>query len=362
MNATNELQLTLNTVLDYYHSTSTEYSISSLGNGLINHTYLVKSDCKTFVLQRINDHVFPQPWLVSKNADLINQHLSLKKEQGKYPLATINQLPNKNNDSLLHIDSGFWRAIEFIPNSYSIEIVETPHQAKTAAAAFAQFNAALSDFPAQNLAEIIPDFHHLAHRLQQLENAIKADKVKRLSHCQSLIEFCYQHKSFIAQVADLITELPLKVTHNDTKINNLLFSSTTEKAIAVIDLDTCMPGFLMHDFGDMVRTCCSNLPEDGTDLEQMIVRLDIFKALASGYITTLDSHISQVEKDSLITGALLIPFMTAIRFLTDYLDGDNYFQIKHQEHNFERASNQMKLFELLYQQRYQLSNIITEIN
>ena len=162
-------------------------------------------------------------------------------------------------------------------------------------------------------------------------------------------------------MADLIKTLPVKVTHNDTKINNLLFSSNTHQAIAVIDLDTCMPGFLMHDFGDMVRTCCSNLPEDSTALDQMTIRLDIFSALAKGYISTLDKHISEIEKGSLLIGALLIPFMMAVRFLTDYIDGDNYFHIKHQEHNLERAKNQMQLFKLLSQQREQLDDIIANI-
>lgn len=354
----NELQLTLETVLQYYPNSSTERSISLLGNGLINHTYLIKSKEKSFVLQRINDHVFQQPWLVTRNADLINQHLLLKKQQGYYPLATISQLTNKKNDTLLQLDSSYWRAIEFIPCSYSVEVVETPEQAESVANAFAEFNAALSDFPAEQLSEIIPDFHHLAHRLQQLTEAINIDKVKRKPHCQALINYCFEQQEFIKEVADLIKVLPVKVTHNDTKINNLLFSSNTLQAIAVIDLDTCMPGFLMHDFGDMVRTCCSNLPEDGIALEQMTIRLDIFHALAKGYVSTLKEHMSKIEKSSLIIGALLIPFMMAIRFLTDYLDGDNYFHIKHQEHNLERAKNQMRLFELLSQQREQLSEIV----
>jgi hypothetical protein len=353
-----ELQLTLNTVLEHYPNSTADNLISPLGNGLINHTYLVKSGVEPFVLQRINDHVFQQPWLVTRNADFINQHLLLKKQQGCYPLATISQLKNKKNDTLLQLDSGYWRAIEFIPFSYSVEDVKTPEQAESVANAFAEFNAALSDFPAEKLSEIIPDFHHLAHRLQQLSEVISTDKVKRKSHCQTLIDYCFEQQNFIKEVADLIKVLPVKVTHNDTKINNLLFSSNTHKAIAVIDLDTCMPGFLMHDFGDMVRTCCSNLPEDGTALEQMTIRLDIFNALAKGYISTLDKHISKIERNSLIVGALLIPFMMAIRFLTDYLDGDNYFHIKHQEHNFERAKNQMQLFKLLSQQREQLSEIV----
>ena len=359
--ASKESKRILQEVLAYYDCTSADCIISSLGNGLINDTLLVKSEQTSFVLQRINDHVFKQPRLVCKNADLINQHLHIKRLQGMYPLSTIKQLPNKNNDSLLHINNGYWRVITYIADSYSIDAVETPQQAEKAARAFAQFNAALCDFPSENLAEIIPGFHDLSLRLEQLQNAIQADKLKRRTHCQVLIDDCNAQHEFIIEVNDLITILPQKVSHNDTKINNLLFSSITHQAIAVIDLDTCMPGFLMHDFGDMVRTCCSNLPEDGTHLSQMIVRKDIFKALATGYISTLNKQMNPVEKDSLLVGALLIPFIMAIRFLTDYLDGDNYFAEKHKRHNLARAENQLRLFTLLKQQRTELSEIIENI-
>lgn len=348
-------------VLNYYDFSPLDYQITTLGNGLINDTFLIKSEQTSFVLQRINDFVFKQPDLVCKNADLINQHLQIKQQQGKYPLSTIRQLRNKYNDCLLDLPSGYWRAITYIPDSYSIEAVETPQQAEKAATAFAQFNSALWDFPSANLAEIIPGFHDLTLRLKQLQCAIRADKVKRKANCQDAIDICHAQNEFIVEVDNLISTLPQKVSHNDTKINNLLFSIETHQAIAVIDLDTCMPGFLMHDFGDMVRTCCSNLPEDSTDLTQMIVRKDIFQALAKGYVLTLSKHMSKVEKDSLLIGALLIPFIMALRFLTDYLDGDNYFYVKHKRHNLERAENQLQLFTLLKQQRKELNEIIENV-
>lgn len=351
----------LQEVLNYFDFSSLDYQITALGNGLINDTFLVKSEQTSFVLQRINNLVFKQPELVSKNADLINQHLHIKQQQGTYPLSTIKQLRNKYNDSLLHLNSAYWRAITYIPNSYSIEAVDTPLQAEKAATAFAQFNTALCDFPSANLAEIIPGFHDLALRLKQLQSSIHADKVKRKVSCQAIIDYCHAQNEFIVEVDKVISILPQKVSHNDTKINNLLFSTKTHQAIAVIDLDTCMPGFLMHDFGDMVRTCCSNLPEDSTDLAQMIVRKDIFKALAKSYILTLSKHMSKAEKDSLMIGALLIPFIMAVRFLTDYLDGDNYFNVKHKRHNLDRAENQLQLFTLLKQQRKELNEIIENL-
>jgi Ser/Thr protein kinase RdoA (MazF antagonist) len=357
----NALSLTLQEVLEYYDFYSSNCITSLLGNGLINDTYLVNSKRNSFVLQRINDHVFKQPQLLSTNTDLINQHLSTKQQQGTYPLSIAKQLSNKNKDTLLQLNSGYWRAMEYVAKSYSIESVKTPQQAEKAASAFAQFSAALCDFPPENLAEIIPGFHDLSLRLTQLQSAIDADKVKRKAPCQSIIDACHAQHKFVAEVNNVTSTLCKKVTHNDTKINNLLFSTKTHQAIAVIDLDTCMPGFLMHDFGDMVRTCCSNLPEDSTDLANMNISKEIFESLATGYISTLSKHMNQAEKDSLLVGALLMPYLMAIRFLIDYLDGDNYFHVKHKRHNLARAENQLKLFTLLKQERTQLNAIIKNI-
>lgn len=348
-------------ILDCYGYSLAECKILPLGNGLINDTYLVTSEQNNIVLQRINHHVFKQPKLVSQNADMINHHLQKKHQQGTYSLSTIEQIPNKYDKTILHFNNSYWRVLTYIANSYSIDAIETPQQAEKAASAFAQFNAALCDFPPENLAPIIPGFHDLTLRLQQLQSAIRLDKVERKASCQNVIDNIDTQKEFIEKANKLISILPTKVSHNDTKINNLLFSTKTHQAIAVIDLDTCMPGYLMHDFGDMVRTCCSNLPEDSTDLTQMIVRKDVFKALARGYVLTLDDYMNQVEKDSLLIGALLIPFIMAVRFLTDYLDGDNYFQITHKNHNLARAKNQLQLFTLLKAQQKDLGEIIEKI-
>ena len=348
----------LSHVLPHYNCSLENATAAPLGNGLINDTYLVKYQSKKFVLQRINEHVFMQPELIIKNAELIHKHLLNQKALDKYPLELIGHINSIHHSNLVHLEQGYWRAIQFIPNCYSIEIVETPEQALQAATAFAQFTSALSDFPASELAEIIPNFHNLEFRLEQLQQVIIADPIERLSQCQSLVDEILSQKEFIHQVATMVKKLPIQVTHNDTKINNLLFSSKTNSPIAVIDLDTCMPGFVMHDFGDMVRTCCSNLAEDGTSLENMALRLDIFSALSSGYVATFGEKLSDIEKESLVVGALLMPFMVAIRFLTDYIDGDNYFHIDHPQHNLQRAKNQLNLFKLLSSAEDKLTKII----
>jgi len=350
----------LNQVLSHFGCSLNNSTVSPLGNGLINQTYLVRNINAVFVLQCINKNVFKKPKQVIDNAELINKHLLAKKHLNNYSLESISQLLNNDESPMVIINGEYWRAIQYIPNCYTVESVTTAEQAQQVGTAFAQFTAALSDFPAATLAEIIPDFHNLNFRIRQLRAAINNDAVNRLDSCQSVVDFCLAQQNFINEVATITSQLPIHVTHNDTKINNLLFSSETKNPIAVIDLDTCMPGYLMHDFGDMVRTCCSNLPEDGKNIEDMSVRMEIFAALINSYIASFGNKMTSLEQESLIIGAQLLPFMIGVRFLTDYLDGDNYFHVDHHEHNLVRAKNQMRLYKLLSENKAELADAINQ--
>jgi Ser/Thr protein kinase RdoA (MazF antagonist) len=349
---------TLNQVLTNYRCSIDNCTVSPLGNGLINSTYLVSSNNDNFVLQRINKNVFKKPADVINNAELVNKHLLAKKQKNLYSLSPIWQVATINAEAMV-IDASneYWRAIQYIPNCFTIEEVETPEQARQVGSAFAQFTSALSDFHAESLIETIPDFHNLSKRIHHLRAVIKADPQRRLSSCQTLVDFCFAQQNFINEVELLTQQLPIQVTHNDTKINNLLFCAKSNEPLAVIDLDTCMPGYLMHDFGDMVRTCCSNLPEDGKDLANMSVSFDIYSALAQGYIEAFGDKMSELEQQSLVIGAQLLPFMIGVRFLTDYLDGDNYFHVEHEGHNLERAKNQLNLYRLLHKNHEKLNQI-----
>lgn len=352
---------TLNKILPHYHCSLNNSTVAPLGNGLINSTFLVRSINANFVLQKINQHVFTKPTDVVANAELINNHLLDKQAQGLYQLTPMRQIENIDKDVLSLVESEYWRAIEFIPNCYTVEAVDTPEQAQQVATAFAAFTYALTDFPAQELAVIIPNFHHLGHRLSQLKTAADNND-KRLSLCSELLEFCLTQHEFINTVAKLEANLPVRVTHNDTKINNLLFCASNDNPIAVIDLDTCMPGFIMHDFGDMVRTCCSNLPEDGKNIEEMHIREDILSALAQGYLSELENQISDLEKQSLVVGAQLLPFMIGVRFLTDFIDGDNYFHTKYDMHNLDRAKNQIQLYSLLKEIQPKIHDMVYQLS
>lgn len=334
-------------VLAQYNVVPEKCIISALGNGHINDTFLVKSNNATFVLQKINTHVFPDPYAVVNNAEHINQHLIKQQKQDSYPFACCEQLQTRDNLPYCQHQGKFWRAMYFIDNTYTIESIDKPEIAFQAASAFSKFSQTLSSFDAKLLTPVIPKFHDIEFRLAQLKQAINNNTQNRLNSCQSLIDVCHEQQDFINQVVTTIKELPLRVTHNDTKINNLLFDKVTNTPIAVIDLDTCMPGYLMHDFGDMVRTCCSNLAEDATNIEEMQIKTEILQALAAGYLSSFAATITAQEKLSLKLGARLMPLMIGMRFLTDYLEGDNYFQTHYEMHNLDRAKNQFKLFKLL---------------
>ena len=340
------LNADIDTVLNNYNFDFSQVKIESLGNGHINCTYKLTTPVFEFVLQKINHEIFTKTQELSDNAQKINQHLLMKKASGDYPLSVPQQLLTKSGDSCIKIGENYWRLMEFISNSYTLEEVTSPEQAALVARAFAQFSGALSDFPANELSIIIEDFHDISFRMKQLSEAINNDTHGRLANCQTLVDFCFDQSTFIDKVVDISKKLPLHVTHNDTKINNLLFIEG-DKPCAVIDLDTCMPGLLMHDFGDMVRTCCSNLAEDDTNNEKMVFKLDIFAALIRNYQETFGDGLTPLEKESLIIGAKLLPFIIGTRFLTDHLNGDNYFAVSRENHNLDRAQSQIQLFKLV---------------
>jgi len=334
-------------LLSHFEQDFTTASLAPLGNGHINDTFKLVTATNSYVIQRINHEVFPDPVALCNNAQLINQHLSKQKLNNGYPLFVPQHLLTITGDSAVKIGENYWRIMEFIESSYTLESVTTPKQAALVAQAFAQFSHTLSQFPAKNLTLIIKDFHDISSRMTQLRQAVTNDLHGRLYDCKDVVDFCFSQQKFIEQVIEISNKLPVHVTHNDTKINNLLFSASSHQPCAVIDLDTCMPGLLMHDFGDMVRTCCSNLAEDDTDIDSMVLNLSIFEALIINYQDTFADSITESEKQSLIVGARLLPFIIGTRFLTDHLNGDKYFHTSRVNHNLDRAKNQLQLYKLI---------------
>ncbi len=340
-------------VLDDYQLPAAT-NIQAFGNGHINQTFLLSHGSQRLIVQKINTSIFPSAIDLVENALKIEQHLIAKQQQGRYPLQVLMQYP-KADGSYLAGEQQNLRALAFIDHGSSLEVVETPEQAFAAALTFGQFAAALADFEASALVTILPNFHNLAMRFEQLTLAVAEDKAGRLEGCQALVDFCLAQQGLVTELNAVLATLPLRVCHNDTKINNMLYCAREGRGIAAIDLDTCMPGYWLFDFGDMVRTCCSPEAEDSLNTAQVRIRPEIFQALALGYLQGLAGVMTDAERGSLLLGAKVMCLMIGIRFLADHLNGDVYFSIKRAEHNLQRAANQLRLYQDLLVQQDELA-------
>ncbi len=348
------IELIRQRVLPHFDITESA-KVSPLGNGHINDTFLVRWSAGEMVLQRINTQVFKSPNVLVNNAQKIAQHLNLKTQTGDYHLQVVEPVLTKKEHLYVELaDAGFWRAINYLPHSHSIEVVTDELQAESAAKAFGHFSCALSDLDAQDIEDVIPQFHHLPGRIEQLKQAVKQDVAGRLEQCQSWVDLVLSQTELLAELAQISDKLPLRICHNDTKINNMLYDKRDMSSLAIIDLDTCMKGHLMYDFGDMVRTFTSPEEEDSTNLDNVGVRESIFAAICRGYLSELEHVLSEQEKQSLWLGARVICLMIGVRFLTDHLNGDVYFHVHRENHNLERAANQFTLYQSLLNQQQAL--------
>ena len=321
-------------------------TVSHLGNGHINTTVLVHDGKRHLVAQKINTSVFPSPGALVKNARAIYDHLAGKEEM----LQLARHVPGQNG-RFLHGRDGDVRVLEYFPNSSSIEVLQNSEQARLAALNFARFSRLLADFDHQRLEIVIPDFHSPVLRYRQFDAALATDAAARAAVCAREIKFACGQEGRVREWQGLLDTLPVRVCHNDCKINNMLVHSDSGKALAIIDLDTCMPGCLMTDFGDLVRTCCSPEAEDSRDLERVVARPEVYAALMQGYLAGHDGKLSVVERESLMPGALMMCFVVGLRFLTDFLSGDGYFSVDFPDHNLVRARNQFRLYQSLEMQR-----------
>jgi Ser/Thr protein kinase RdoA (MazF antagonist) len=316
-----------------------------IGDGHINDTYQLEFEfngqSQKVLLQRLNHLVFKQPELVTANTLLVCEHLSQQdySYQIARPLAAL-------DGSFMQKDSGgnYWRAFSFIEHSYAPEGITDPNIAYEAARAYGAFSRALSGFPAKLLAETIPGFHDTDRRWEAYLKVLREDPANRVEVSQPEIAAMLTAKPVFDQISRLKNsgELPLRVAHNDTKAGNVLFDLTTHKALAVIDLDTVMPGTLLSDFGDMVRTFAPDCTEDST--QKPGLRSDVLEALTRGFLEETESFLTPTERDSLMLGAAWMIGEQALRFLTDWLAGDVYYKISSPEHNLVRARNQLALF------------------
>lgn len=347
----------LQDVIQKYFPEKQKFEVKPFGNGHINDTY--KLDVcgmpQNFILQHINTNIFNDP------QGIIDTHLMLQKTifslGNQVSIAKI--IPNSKGAFLTFDANGnAWRLTDFIKDSYTIDIVKEPWQAYEAGSAYGWFAKTCSSFNSSNFKEAIKDFHRLSFRLGQLNDAIAQNKANRLESVKEIVSFFKHREQKLSKIEQLVDEgkIPLRVVHNDTKINNLLFRG--EKAVAVIDLDTVGPGILYYDYGDALRTSANTAEEDEKDLSKVSFNMEAFKYFTQGYMKQVSSIVTNTEKKYFYLAPVLLTYIMGIRFLTDYLNGDTYYKTAYKEHNIDRCKVQVKLIESIESYEYEVAATI----
>ncbi len=339
-------------------------SAEPYGSGHINDTYALVFDqagCRIrYILQRLNTEVFHDPAALMENIRRVTGHLATKNGDSR---STLTLVPSLDGDVWIRDEEGScWRVYLFIEHAKSFDVLETEQQAYEAANAFGKFQADLIDQPGR-LIETIPDFHNTPKRIAALEEAVRADVCGRVRGAEREIEFVLSRKEEASTLIRLHQQgaIPERITHNDTKLNNVLIDTESGKGICVIDLDTVMPGLVHYDFGDMVRTGTSPAAEDERDLSRVEMRFPMFEALLRGYCAAAGAFLNPVEFEYLPFSGKLITLEIGTRFLTDYLSGDTYFKIHRDGHNFDRARTQFALVRSIERQMDRMKALVREI-
>lgn len=365
-----EKSIELQEALDAFPLKGTILGAFRYGSGHINDTYAVSTELDgkidvRYILQRINTTVFKRPDQLMSNivgvtTYLQNQIMARGGDPDREALTVI--LTVDGNHFFTDSKKGVWRCYLFIMDSTCIEKVENPVDFYSAAKSYGRFMRQLENYPADTLFETIDKFHDTRNRLKNFKIALEADKMNRAEQVKQEIEFVEKHEADCAYLMNLLDEgkLPLRVTHNDTKINNVLFDAKTIEGLCVIDLDTIMPGLVLNDFGDAIRSGATTAAEDEPDLSKVHFDLALFDEYTRGYLETAGDALTPMEKKCLPWGAKMMTLECGIRFLTDHLDGDVYFKIHRENHNLDRARTQFKMVAEMEQHWDEMGNIIAK--
>jgi Ser/Thr protein kinase RdoA (MazF antagonist) len=328
--------------------------------GHINETYSATYDQGgmrvRYIHQKINKNVFQNPVAVMKNVMRVTNHIRQRLEAQNARDITRRSLvviPTRDGQAYYHNGTGeYWRTFVFIEGVQTYEAVQSPEQAFEAGRAFGEFQSMLVDLPGGRLHETIPNFHNTRKRFAALQQAIQKDHFNRAKEAQADIEFALQREPIVGVILDAMAKgkVPERVTHNDTKFNNVMLDTLTGEAKCVVDLDTVMPGCSLYDLGDMVRSTTSPTLEDERDLSKVKMQMPMFKKLVAGYLSTAGPFLTRAEKSLIAFAGKLISFEIGMRFLTDYLSGDTYFRIHRPGHNLDRCRTQFKLVESIERQ------------
>ena len=353
----------LSQILSRFRLVGSPVSCQRYGFGHINDTYLVVTDAGVrYILQKINDHVFPNVPQLQENIAAVTAYL---RQQTDEPYGVLTLIPTLEGNTYIHTpEEGYWRVYDFIEGSICLQAPESPEDFYQSAIAFGTFQQQLKNFPAHTLHETIPNFHNTPDRYRIFREVLAKDPLGRAKDVQEEIAFALAHEQIGGTLCAMLQagQLPLRVTHNDTKLNNVILRADTRTPLCVIDLDTVMPGLAANDFGDSIRFGASTASEDEKDLSKVSMSLDLFRAYASGFLKACGQRLTAKEIETLPWGAKLMTLECGVRFLTDYLNGDVYFHVKYPEHNLDRCRTQITLVEHMETKWDEMNAIIAELS
>ena len=331
-----------------YAGNTDGFIIQPLDGGLINHSYKITGEKtgESFLLQRINHNVFKKPENVQLNYLILWKHL--KSSGASFYIPQPKYFPD-GADLYWDRNRSYWRVFEFIEDGQMFSNAETIEQAKETARTFAELTAAFTDFKVSLLKDPIPQFHNLAFRYQQFSDSLKSNLTERMQKAGLLIEDLIERRRYVEFYDSLSDseDYPKRVMHHDAKIANILFSKTTGNVICPVDFDTTMAGFFFSDLGDMIRSMACSHDENSTDFENITIRKDFYDTIMEGYLSVMEKQLTSAERKHIHYPGLLIVYMQALRFITDYLNGDIYYKTNYPEQNFDRAKNQLALLRSL---------------
>ena len=351
----------MNQILNAFKLDAPVASCERYGCGHVNETYLVVSESgRRYILQKISTRAFHDVPALMQNIISVTQFL---KEKTDDPRGVLTLVPTTDGQFFLSCEDGsYWRLYDFVEDAVCLQAPETPEDFYQSALAFGSFQQMLTDFPAETLSETIPMFHNTANRFKLFREKLAEDPMGRAASVKEEIEFALAHEAEASTLVDLQAsgELPTRVTHNDTKLNNVMLDATTKKALCVIDLDTIMPGLSLYDFGDSIRFGAATAAEDETDLSKVEMSLDLFRTYATGFLSACPG-LTDLEKKLMPLGAKMMTLECGVRFLTDYLDGDHYFKVHRENHNLDRCRTQFKLVADMEKKWAEMAAVIEEV-
>ena len=350
----------LKEVLSKFRLEGTPVSCEKFGCGHINVTYLVVEDTgRRYILQKLSNRAFPDIAGLQENVAAVTNHLRTKTNN---PYGALNLIPTHDGKTWVHMgQDSDWRLYDFVEGSICLQAPECPEDFYQSAIAFGTFQQQLSDFPAQTLHETIKNFHNTPDRYRLFREALEKDPLGRAAGVGPEIQFVLSHEEVGGKLTAMLKngELPLRVTHNDTKLNNVMLDAAARTPLCVIDLDTTMPGLSAYDFGDSIRFGAATAAEDEKDLSKMTIDLELYRIFTRGFLTACPG-LTENERKALPLGALTMTLECGVRFLTDYLEGDQYFGIHYPEHNLDRARTQFKLVSEMKKHWDEMAKIVEE--